>query len=97
MAEISLAGRPFRIDQRFLDDLETGCQPCAIAELKRDLLVMHAPQDEIVGVDNARQIFEAAKHPKSFVSLDKANHLLTDPEASQFAAALIAAWASRLT
>ena len=95
MAEISLAGRPFRIDQRFPDDLETGCQPCAIAELKRDLL--HAPQDEIVGVDNARQIFEAAKHPKSFVSLDKENHLLTDPEASQFAAALIAAWASRLT
>ena len=97
VADITLAGRAFRIGRRFLDDLETACQPCAIAALKRDLLVMHAPTDDIVGIDNARQIFESAKHPKSFVSLDRADHLLTDPAASHQAAKLLAAWASRLS
>ena len=97
VAEISLAGRPFRVGQRFLDDLETACQPCAIADLKRDLLVMHAPQDAIVGIDNARQIYESAKHPKSFISLDSADHLLANSNDSQFAATIIAAWASRLS
>jgi putative redox protein len=97
VADLTLAGRPFRIGRRFLDDLESNCQPSAIAALNRDLLVMHAPTDEIVGVDNARRIFESAKHPKSFVSLDRADHLLTNPTASQQAAKLIAAWAARLS
>ena len=67
----------------------------AIGGLSRALLVMHAPRDEIVGIDNASRIFTAAKHPKSFVSLDDADHLLTRPADAQYAASVIAAWASR--
>jgi putative redox protein len=63
--------------------------------LNKALLVLHAPQDEVVGIDNASQIYLAAKHPKSFISLDDANHLMTRPVDAQYAAQVIAAWASR--
>ena len=66
-----------------------------IAGLDRALLVLHSPLDEIVGVDNAREIFEAARHPKSFVALDGADHLLTAAGDSTFAASIIAAWVAR--
>lgn len=94
-AEVKLAGRPFRIKKRFLDDLAEQCSAEKIAELKRALLVMHSPQDDVVGVENARRIFEAARHPKSFVSLDGADHLLTKRADANYVATVLAAWASR--
>lgn len=94
-ADVQLAGRTFRIRRQLLDDLAAQPQRERIAHLDRALLVLHSPLDEIVGVDNAREIFEAARHPKSFVALDGANHLLTDPTDSTFAASMIAAWSSR--
>lgn len=95
-AEISLGGsRPLRIKKQFLSDLEKYDAKSAIPKLKRALLVMHAPLDTIVGIDNAGQIFGAAKHPKSFISLDGADHLLTRKEDAAYAAEVIAGWASK--
>ncbi len=94
-AEVDLAGRRFRIRRGFLDDIAEQPQAERIRSLRRALLVMHAPRDEIVGIENAATIFTRALHPKSFVSLDDADHLLTRPRDSQYAAETIAAWASR--
>ncbi len=94
-AEVTLAGRPFRIQKQFLDDIESQDQKTRIAGLRKALLILHAPTDEIVGIDNASNIFIAAKHPKSFVSLDNADHLLTRRADAEYAADLLAAWASR--
>lgn len=94
-ARVSIAGRPFRLTRRFLDDLDGQPQARRIAALRRPLLVMHSPTDTVVDVDNARRIFEAARHPKSFVSLDDADHLLTRREDARYAAAVLAAWAAR--
>lgn len=95
VAEVSLAGRPFTVKRQFLEDLETHDQTERIAHLKRALLVMHAPTDEVVGIDNATRIFTAARHPKSFISLDGADHLLTRTGDAEFAAKIIAAWSGR--
>jgi len=95
-APVDLAGRTFTIRREFLTDLEKHSLAECIAGLRRSLLVMHSPVDEIVGIENARQIFEAARHPKSFLSLDDADHLLTRREDSEFAAAVIGAWGERL-
>lgn len=94
-AEVNLAGRTFTIRKQLLDDLEEQKQTDNIRKLRRPLLVLHAPLDETVGIDNATQIFVTAKHPKSFVSLDKANHLLSGKDDASFAAKVIAAWAER--
>lgn len=94
-AEIELAGRTFKVGRALLDDLGQSSITEDLAELRRPLLVLHAPFDTVVEVDNARQLFEAARHPKSFVSLDKADHLLTDPTDAQWAGELVAAWARR--
>jgi uncharacterized OsmC-like protein/alpha/beta superfamily hydrolase len=94
-AEVSLAGRPFKIRKQFLDDLAGHKLIERVRDLNKALLVLHAPQDEIVGIDNAGQIFLAAKHPKSFVSLDDADHLMTRPDDAHYAAQVVAAWASR--
>lgn len=94
-AEVSLGGRPFRISREFLADVEAEKLAPAIAGLRRALLVMHAPRDMVVGIENATQIFIAAKHPKSFVTLDDADHLITRPEDAEYAAGVIAAWATR--
>jgi putative redox protein len=94
-AQVTLAGRRFTIRREFLDDVrDTRIGEC-VAGLRRPLMVMHAPRDATVGIDNARAIFEAAKHPKSFVSLDGADHLLTRHEDAVYAAEVLAAWASR--
>lgn len=92
---VDIGGRPFVIGRRFLEDIAEQPQLQRLAELRRPLLVLHAPQDTVVGIDNARTIFEAARHPKSFVALDGADHLLLDPTDSTFAADVIAAWATR--
>jgi putative redox protein len=94
-AEIDLAGRRFRIRQQLLDDLAQTSNAEAIASLRKALLVFHSPRDTLVSIDNAAQIFLAAKHPKSFVSLDDADHLVTRKADAQYIAEVLAAWAAR--
>jgi uncharacterized OsmC-like protein/alpha-beta hydrolase superfamily lysophospholipase len=93
--EVELAGRPFRIKREFLDDVSMQRLKERIAALRKALLVLHAPTDDVVGIDNASQIFIAAKHPKSFVSLDGADHLLSQKSDAVYVANVIAAWAGR--
>lgn len=94
-AEVVLAGRSFRIRKQFLDDIESHRLADVIKGLKRALLIFHAPRDMVVGIDNAAEIFQAARHPKSFVSLDGADHLLTRREDARYVASVLAAWATR--
>jgi pimeloyl-ACP methyl ester carboxylesterase len=94
-AEVELAGRRFTIRRQFLDDVRGQSLEKAIARLHKPLLILHAPRDEIVGIDNARRIFDAARHPKSFISLEGADHLLTHHEDAAFVAEVVSAWASR--
>ncbi|MGC3939490.1 alpha/beta fold hydrolase [Roseobacter sp. EG26] len=95
VAEVSLGGRPFRIGKGFIEDVAQGQLTPSIGALDAALLVLHAPRDEIVSIDNASQIFLAAKHPKSFVTLDSADHLISRPEDAEYAAEVIATWAQR--
>ncbi|AXI47240.1 osmotically inducible protein C [Sulfitobacter sp. SK012] len=95
VAEVSLGGRPFKIGKAFIEDVSTGALAPAIASLDAALLVLHAPNDSIVGVENASEIFLAAKHPKSFVTLDNADHLISRAEDAEYAADVIATWAGR--
>jgi uncharacterized OsmC-like protein/alpha/beta superfamily hydrolase len=94
-AEVLLVGRPFRIQKQFLDDIEGHKLETAIAGLGKALLVFHAPRDATVGIENAARIFQAAKHPKSFVSLDDADHILSHKQDAVYVAEVIAAWAAR--
>ncbi|KIT17334.1 bifunctional alpha/beta hydrolase/OsmC family protein [Jannaschia aquimarina] len=93
--EVVLGGRKLRIGREFVHDVTGRRIEDAVAGLGRALLVMHAPRDEIVGIENATDIFQAAKHPKSFVTLDDADHLVTRAEDAEYAADVIGAWASR--
>jgi putative redox protein len=92
-AEVSLAGRPFPITSEFLDDIAEHGLMEHVKNLHKALLVMHSPTDDTVGIDNATRIFVAAKHPKSFVSLAGADHLLTGRRDAAYVADIIAAWA----
>ncbi len=94
-AQVDLGGRPFTIGEDFVQDVSTTKLDDALAGMKAALLVMHAPRDSVVGIDNATQIFAAKKHPKSFVTLDAADHLITNPADAEYAAEVIAAWAGR--
>jgi putative redox protein len=94
-AEVRIGGRPFTVRRDFVDDARMHDLKPRIGALHRALLVLHSPVDQIVGVENATEIFVAARHPKSFVSLDHADHLLTRGEDADYAARVIAAWASR--
>ncbi|MEU1601427.1 alpha/beta fold hydrolase [Streptomyces sp. NPDC005708] len=94
-ADVLLAGRTFRIQRQFLDNIATQPQAERIANLKAALLVLHSPTDDLVGVDNARRIFDTGRHPKSFIALDGADHLLTNPADAEYAATVLAAWAGR--
>jgi putative redox protein len=93
--EVSLAGRPFQIRREFLDDIAEHNLMDNVANLRKALLIMHAPTDNVVGIENATRIFVAAKHPKSFVSLAGADHLLSDRRDAAYVADIIAAWATR--
>jgi uncharacterized OsmC-like protein/fermentation-respiration switch protein FrsA (DUF1100 family) len=93
--EVALRGRTFRISRGFVDDVAQQRLREKVAQLRRALLIFHSPTDEIVGIENASQIFEAAKHPKSFVSLAGADHLLSRPSDASYVANVIAAWAER--
>lgn len=94
-AEVKLAGRSFTIKKQFLEDLEMQKLDEHIRNLKVALLVMHSPRDTTVGIDNAAMIYQAARHPKSFISLDNADHLLLKEDDSLYAAMMIAAWSRR--
>jgi uncharacterized OsmC-like protein/fermentation-respiration switch protein FrsA (DUF1100 family) len=93
--EVTLAGRPFRIRRAFLDDVAEQKLSERVGSLRKALLVFHSPTDEIVGIDNASHIFAAAKHPKSFVSLAGADHLLSKRSDAAYVANVVAAWAER--
>ncbi|PKG51381.1 bifunctional alpha/beta hydrolase/OsmC family protein [Olleya sp. 1-3] len=94
-ANVSIGGRPFTIKKQFLDDIETKSLPNVAKNLRKALLVMHSPQDNTVGIENAEEIYVAARHPKSFVSLDGADHLLMRKEDSIYVGSVIASWAKR--
>ena len=94
-AVVNLGGRPFTIKKQFLDDLDAQTVEETIKNLDRALLIFHSPVDQIVGVENAASIYKSAKHPKSFVSLDQADHLLTNPEDSEYVGTVLAAWAQK--
>jgi len=93
VAEVTLGGRPFCISRAFIDDISAGNLKSAIHNLDAALLILHAPRDEIVAIDNASEIFLAARHPKSFITLDNADHLISRAADAEYAADLIAAWA----
>ncbi len=95
VAEVRLGGRSFRIGRDFVEDATGHRLQEKISELRRPLLVMHSPIDQIVGIDNASRIFAAAKHPKSFVSLDTADHLVSRESDARYVAEVIGAWAGR--
>ena len=94
-ATVSLAGRPFTIKKQFLDDLSGHTLENAVRDLKRPVLICHSPVDQTVGIDNAARLFMASKHPKSFLSLDDADHLLTREADSHHVADVISAWAEK--
>lgn len=94
-AEVTLAGRDFTISRKFLSDLQDATLTDHLRHLHRALLILHAPLDAVVGIENAASLFIAAKHPKSFVTLDGADHLLSRAEDADYAADTIAVWAAR--
>ncbi|MCZ4282866.1 bifunctional alpha/beta hydrolase/OsmC family protein [Kiloniella laminariae] len=94
-ASVKLGNRTFHIRRKFLDDISDHNMKDHIRKLKKALLVFHAPLDQTVGVEEARKIFETARHPKSFISLDQADHLLTGPADATYVGHTIAAWAER--
>lgn len=95
-AKVLLGGRPFIIKEQFLDDIENHDIAMEIRTLERGLLIFHSPQDKVVGIENASHIYQNARHPKSFVSLDGADHLLLkNPADAEYVAHVLAAWAHR--
>ncbi len=94
-ATVDIGGRPFKIKKHFLEALEAHDTDALINNLDKALLILHSPQDQIVGIENAAQIYASAKHPKSFVTLDGADHLMTRKEDALYVGHMIAAWASR--
>ena len=95
-AQVSIGGRPFRIGKSFIEDLDAHDPKDVLKTLKRPLMIFHSPIDQIVGVENAAQMFQWAMHPKSFVSLGSADHMLSDRKDADFVAAMIAAWSHRV-
>lgn len=93
--KVMLAGREFTIKKQFLDDIEAQQQDENIANLQRALLIFHSPVDSVVSIEQAQKIYLQAKHPKSFISLDSADHLLTNNKDASYVASCIAAWSSR--
>ncbi|CAM4046044.1 bifunctional alpha/beta hydrolase/OsmC family protein [Gillisia hiemivivida] len=95
IAEVNIGGRNFNIKKQFLDDLENNDLPDIISKLEKSLLILHSPQDTIVGINNAEEIYLAARHPKSFISLDGADHLLSNKIDSNYVGDVIGTWANR--
>lgn len=94
-AEVNIGGRPFKIKKQFIDDLNDHDVLSHLKDLKKPLLILHSPQDEIVSIENAAEIYQNAFHPKSFVSLDGADHLLKKRRDSKYVGSVIGAWVER--
>jgi len=94
-AEVNIGGRPFTIKKQFLDDISAQNLSETLKNLRKPILILHSPQDNTVGIENASELYGAAYHPKSFVTLDGADHLLTDKQDSQYVGLIISSWASR--
>ena len=94
-AQVNIGGRDFTIKKQFLDDLENRTLPQTVKELRKPILILHSPQDQTVAIKNAEEIYIAAHHPKSFISLDGADHLLSDKKDSSYAGKVISGWAQR--
>lgn len=93
--EVALAGRPFVIKKQFIEDIQNYDMDKTVRDLDKHLLIFHAPEDETVSIDNARHIYEAAKHPKSFIALPGADHFLKEEKDAAYVGQTIAAWANR--
>ncbi len=93
--EVNIGGRPFKINQEFVDDFSKIDLPSVTEKLRKPILILHSPLDAIVSIDNAQELYIRAKHPKSFISLDQADHLLTDTRDSNYVGNLIGAWVQR--
>ena len=94
-AMVNIGGRKFPISSQFLEDIESKDLPAIVRNIRKSLLIMHSPQDRIVNIKNASEIYTNAKHPKSFISLDNADHLLSNKKDSIYAGRIIAHWAKR--
>ncbi len=94
-ATVTIGGRPFRIRREFLETLQQDNLAETVRSLRRALLVLHSPVDAVVGIENAARLFDAARHPKSFISLDDADHLLRKLQDAEYAGRLIGAWAAK--
>ncbi|WP_248722081.1 bifunctional alpha/beta hydrolase/OsmC family protein [Seonamhaeicola sp. ML3] len=93
--EINIGGRPFSIDKEFVNDFDKTDLPAIVKQLRKPLLIMHAPFDGVVGIENAQKLYQYARHPKSFISLDGADHLLSDARDSHYVGNVIGAWVQR--
>ena len=93
VADVNIGGRPFSVKREFVEDLRAHPPESWLPELRKNLLLFHSPLDRTVGIENAQRIFAAVKHPKSFVSLDRSDHLLTQKKDAQFVAKVTSAWA----
>ncbi|GAB5565514.1 MAG: bifunctional alpha/beta hydrolase/OsmC family protein [Winogradskyella sp.] len=94
-AEVNIGGRPFKINRDFVTEFDKTDLPSVVKGLRKPLLIMHSPFDKIVGIENAEQLYKTAFHPKSFVTLDNADHLLTQEKDSQYVGEIIGTWAKR--
>lgn len=94
-AQVQIAGRPFMIKKQFLDDIEESRLAKKIATINKSLLIFHSPTDKTVGIENAAKIYAAAKHPKSFITLDGADHLLSDKKDATYISDILTAWSLR--
>ena len=92
---VPVGGKAVRIARQFFRDIDQVDMDAAMSQLDRPLLILHAPTDDVVGIEHAARIYRAAKHPKSFIALDGADHLLSDAADARYAGRLIAAWATR--
>lgn len=95
-AEVSIGGRTLRIGKKLVEDLEAHDPEQAVRNLGKALMIFHSPIDRVVGIENAAQIYQWAKHPKSFISLDRADHLLTDRRDAEFVTTMLSAWCERV-
>jgi esterase/lipase len=95
IANVSIGGRSFTIKKQFLDDINEKNMQQTVHHLGKPILILHSPQDNTVSIDNAATIYQAARHPKSFISLDGADHLLSRPSDSAYVGSMIAAWSER--
>ena len=95
MADVMLFGRQFSVKRQFINDINNQDNKARLSQLKKPLMIMHSPTDTIVGIENARMIYECARHPKNFISLDGIDHLLTQKQDAEYVADILTAWVAR--